>query len=254
MQHFFAGTQRAVHNQFLTSLTHTDLNLRQQQQSAAQHHQDHHHFQRPAHLLQHLSDLTQDRTDIQQTQRRELAVKLRDRAVITVIAETGQPALRLCIQRPRREDEVEIRLQAVPVHFSQAGNSGAELLRIAAEGHRIPEFQSQTSRQPFINRHFIGFWRPVTGDQRIMIRQPCHPGQIQLTVHRFAACVIRLNDVGGNLVVNFGQTNPHNRIEGFRRGVMLMQEIRHLRNLLFGDIEQEVIRAVRRQLLFPAIQ
>ena len=171
-----------------------------------------------------------------------------------MIAEAGQPALRLAVERARWEDEVEVWFQAVPVHFTQAGNFGAEILRITVESYGIAELHAQTPRQPFVDRHFTGFRRPVACDQRIVIRQAVHPRQVQLAVHRLTARIVRFDDIGSNLVVNFGQTYTHNRIEGFRRGFVLMQEIRHLRDLLFSDVEQEIIRAVRRQLLLPAIQ
>ena len=50
------------------------------------------------------------------------------------------------------------------------------------------------------------------------------------------------------------QTRANDGIERLGDDVMLRQEALQRRNLLRGDIDQEIVRAFRRKLLLPAIQ
>ena len=230
------------------TLTHPDLHLRQQQQHAANRDQHHHHLQRPAHLLQYLPDLSQDRADIQQADRRELAVKLGQHAVAVLPAEAGQPALGLPVQRPGREDKEEVGPQALPVNLAQAGDFRAEVLRIAGKGHRITQPDVEAFRQPLLHRHLPRFRRPVAGSDRVMIRAFILPGQIQLAVKRFIFITL------GRLTVNLSQARPHDGVIRLGDNLVLRKKFLQRGDLLRGDVDQEIVRAFRRELLLPAIQ
>ncbi|CNT58189.1 Uncharacterised protein [Salmonella enterica subsp. enterica serovar Bovismorbificans] len=88
----------------------------------------------------------------------------------------------LPVQRPGRKNEEKVGPQAFPVHLTQAGDFSAKRLGIAHKGYAIAEFDVQPLRQPLFHGDFARFWRPVTGDQRIMRRARILPGQIQFTV------------------------------------------------------------------------
>lgn len=87
-----------------------------------------------------------------------------------------------------------------------------------------------------------------------MIRQIGQPGQVQLAVHRLAARIVFMHPLGRQLLVYLGQAHPDDRIIGFRLDLVLLQEGFHLRHLRLGHVEQEIVRAVRRQLLLPAFE
>ncbi|SAJ22498.1 Uncharacterised protein [Enterobacter cloacae] len=230
------------------TLTHAHLHLRQQQQHTADGHQHYHHLQRAAHLLQHLPDLFEDRADIQQAHRRKFPVKLRQHAVAVFPAEAGEPALGLSVQRTRREDEEEVWSQAFPVHFTQAGNFGGEILGITGEGHAVAEVHLQACRQPLLHRHFPRFRRPGAGNDRVMVRTFRLPGQVEFAIERFILISLR------RLAVDLRQAGAHDRIERFRNNVMLRQETLQRRHLFGSNVDQEIVRAFRRKLLLPAIQ
>ena len=111
--------------------------------------------------MQHAADLFQDRADVQQAERWELAVELGQHLAVAVVAEAGEPGLRLAVQRARREDKVKVRLQAFPIHLAQAGDFGAERLGIAAEGQRVAQRDLQPPGDTFIHRDFAAFRRPI---------------------------------------------------------------------------------------------
>lgn len=158
------------------TLAHPYLYLRQQQQDAAGRYQHHHHLQRPADLAQYLADLPQDRTDIQQANGGKFTVELGDHLRLAIRAETGQPALRLPVQRARRENKEEVRAQALPVHMPQAGHFCREILGVASKGQRVTEPHIQPLRQFFFHRHFAYFGRPASGGDRVMVRTMILPG------------------------------------------------------------------------------
>ncbi|MNH27888.1 hypothetical protein D3C79_880170 [compost metagenome] len=60
--------------------------------------------------------------------------------------------------------------------------------------------------------------------------------------------------LGRHLLINLGQAHAYNRVIGFRLDLVLPQEGFHLRHLRFGQVQQEVVRAVRWQLLLPAVE
>jgi putative ABC transport system permease protein len=69
-----------------------------------------------------------------------------------------------------------------------------------------------------------------------------------------AARIVLMHPFGRHLLVNLGQTYADNRVVSFRVNLMLLQEGFHLRHLGFCQIQQEVVRAIRRQLLLPAVE
>ena len=229
-------------------LAHTDLDLRQQQQHAAGRHQAHHHLQRPADLGEHLADLTQDGADIQQTDGGKLAVQLGQHRGTVIPAEAGEPALRLPVQRPGGENKEEVWPQALPVYFAHAADLRAELLGIAGKGHCIADLYPQPLRQPLLNRYLARLRRPAAGHQRIMIRTLFAPGEIKLAIQRFVFVPVR------GLTVDLRQTGPDDRIEFRRPRLVFGEEGLHRHYLLRGDIDQKVVRALRGQLLLPAVK
>ncbi|MNT07369.1 hypothetical protein D3C71_1247340 [compost metagenome] len=162
--------------------------------------------------------------------------------------------MRLTVQCTRREDKVKVRLQTFPIHLPQAGHLGAERLGIATEGQRIAQLDLEPPGNTLIHRHFAGLRRPTARQQRIVRRQIRQPGQVQFAIHRFTARIVLVHPFGRHLLVNLGQANTDNRIVGLRCNLMLLQESLHLRHLRFGQVQQEVVWAVRRQLLLPALE
>ena len=63
-----------------------------------------------------------------------------------------------------------------------------------------------------------------------------------------------MHPFGRHLLVYLGQAHPDDRVIGFRFDLVLLQEGFHLRHLRLGHVEQEIVRAVRRQLLLPAFE
>ena len=242
------GPQRAPDHQLLITLTHPDLYLRQQQQNAAGGDQNHHHLKRAAYLGQHLANLLQNRADIQQADGGEFAVELREHPVAVIPAEAGQPALRLAVKRPLREDKEEVRPQALPVDFTHAGHLRAKVLSIPGKGHAIAELDAQTLRQPLFNRHLARLRRPATGNQRIMIRTLAAPGEVKLPVQGFIFIALR------HLTVNLRQAGAHDGVELGGAGLMFGEEGFHRHHLLRRDVNQEIVRTFRRQLLLPAVK
>ncbi|MNP22328.1 hypothetical protein D3C76_1149970 [compost metagenome] len=81
-----------------------------------------------------------------------------------------------------------------------------------------------------------------------MIRALILPGQVQLAVEGFILMAL------GGLAVNLGQARPHDGVVRLGDNLMLSQERLQRRDLLRGDIDQEIVRALRRELLLPAVQ
>ena len=81
-----------------------------------------------------------------------------------------------------------------------------------------------------------------------MIRAFILPGEVQLAVQRLVLIPLRW------LAVDLRQTRANDGIERFGDDVMLRQEALQRRNLLRGDIDQEIVRAFRWKLLLPAVE
>ncbi len=103
-------------------------------------------------------------------------------------------------------------------------------------------------RQPLLNRYLARLRRPAAGHQWIMIRTLFAPGEIKLAIQRFVFVPVR------GVAVDLRQTGPDDRIEFRRPRLMFGEEGLHRHYLLRGDIDQEVVWALRGQLLLPAVE
>ena len=81
-----------------------------------------------------------------------------------------------------------------------------------------------------------------------MIRTLFAPGEIKLAIQRFVFVPVR------GVAVDLRQTGPDDRIEFRRPRLMFGEEGLHRHYLLRGDIDQEVVWALRGQLLLPAVE
>ncbi len=115
--------------------------------------EDQYQLHRPRHLIEHLADPRQDRLDIEQRHGGKIPHQIAQQLALAAIEmKRRDVTVAEVLQYARREDDVEVGSETVPIQVSQTGDAPLQRFAADRERHGIAERQPQALGQPALQR------------------------------------------------------------------------------------------------------
>ena len=194
---------------------------------------------------------------LQHRDRRELAREVvKSQFIVRVQIERGNPGGGHVSQTAiGREGHVEIGFHAVPLHGTNTRYRLGHLAGADGEGQPITQLQTEFLRQLSFYRNPLGFARPepLAIHNPVVFRQLRHPGQIQLPVQRTNPLILA-DRFFHRLAVQFGQATANHRIKRLQGRAASGPEFLNIIHRIRGNVDQEMVWRVVRQLGLPVVQ
>ena len=207
-----------------------------------------HHFLHLCHNLRHVDDQQIGKLFDQRVEQFGIARRQ---------VKTGDITHRLAFEQRWRRDHEKIDVEAVPIHFAQAGYRSADRRTRNVECQPVTQFYAQPLRNAVF--HGILFARratdipPLSGRNAIVLGQVRRPRQIEFALDLALGALVGVIGGGDAVLVHLDQPSAYHRMHQRLGYFALREKCLQRRHLIVLYIHQKSVRRIRRQARLPGV-